>query len=335
MNYKPVNRRYHKARSQESLLPHFKRILTTLLGGSENVNGLFRKIDQTGFKNKRDLIDAIEILSRSALINKEKTLGNSIKMTITLTETGNLLAKLITSIETYVKAWKQLENGLAQKFNAPELEGDALTPIKSLSELRKRLERILKERGWTNEEVELLVHDNYKPSFGLLYLLEQSPAVAINILLRKYFLFLEMKVNEMAKRLISKIIIDLIATILQTFRLTVDEETNKIDRLRDQACDLVMDHITQVTFQGGFMYRFMNKEVTQVLDSMFTLAEPRKQYIKKLEFRIENTQKKVASREREIMLHSAREGTLEISMNNSMLKVIPFYQHVIKKWSEN
>jgi len=125
MNYKPVNRRYHKARSQESLLPHFKRILTTLLGGSENVNGLFRKIDQTGFKNKRDLIDAIEILSRSALINKEKTLGNSIKMTITLTETGNLLAKLITSIETYVKAWKQLENGLAQKFNAPELEGDA------------------------------------------------------------------------------------------------------------------------------------------------------------------------------------------------------------------
>ena len=93
MKYKPLNRKRHKVRPIEDLLPHSEHILLTLLEGRNNINGVFRKLQQTGFSYKRDVLDAINILKKAELISKNQSSDNS-KVMIELTEIGSKVQQI-------------------------------------------------------------------------------------------------------------------------------------------------------------------------------------------------------------------------------------------------
>ncbi|MDP9305350.1 MAG: hypothetical protein M3O68_03280, partial [Thermoproteota archaeon] len=165
------------------------------------------------------------------------------------------------------------------------------------------------------------------PSAGILHVLEQSSSVVINILLYKYQMFLEMNINEIGKKIIQRIIIDLISTVLECFQVTDLNKNNDINSIRDHNCKLVMDHTIPVMSHGGFMYQYVNEGVTQVLDSMFSIVDPRKEFIKRsINYRLESTNDIVAS-----TIPDRDEA--EFYFRQSILSAIPFYKKIVAKFT--
>lgn len=330
MKVKPNRRKKQKARQIEHLLPHFEQILISLEYGDSNVNGVYGKLKQTGFTNKKDVIDAIEILKKGQLISKKRHPESRLKMIVSLTDLGKNVAHLISSIKSYIEAWSSLEKTMANKFNPPELES-ALQSTGSLQGLRSVSNVVLKHRGWSREEIESFDYYEHQPSFGLTHLLEQSPSIVINMLLIKYSVFLEMQLNQFALSLLLKILIDLIAKVVETFRVRRQEGDTRILALTDKNCGLVMDHINLVLLNGGFVYRFINQDVVGTLDSMFSIAEPKKEFVKNIAIRIDSIRAAADEIEREYQRTPNTMDAVKVNEYISSRRIIPYLQKLIER----
>jgi DNA-binding HxlR family transcriptional regulator len=118
VKYKPPK---HKPTPIEDLLPHSKHILLTLLDGGIHINAVFRKLQQTGFSYKRDVLDAIKYLKKAELISKNQSPDNSTKVMIELTELGEKAVNMIASIERYTLSWSNLDKAVTQQFDIPHI----------------------------------------------------------------------------------------------------------------------------------------------------------------------------------------------------------------------
>jgi DNA-binding HxlR family transcriptional regulator len=334
MKYKPLKRKRHKSRPIRDLMPHSKHILVSLLEGSNNVNGLFRKLQQTGFTYKRDVLDSIGYLEQGQLIIKNNSPQHSMKIITSLTNLGKNIAVLIVNVEKYTRSLSRLHEAALHNFDI-----SFLNDLTNVDELRKgiceerklptvlsKVDRVLKNKGWSEDERMRFAYDKFTIPQGIAYILEQSPKDIFNILLYKYQLLLLLNANEIAKAVIQDIIIDLITQILQYVDVKRLQETSQTDGILDHISELVLDHTVVVSSMGGLMYQFMNKYVMEVFDSMFSVVEPRSEFIKRrIDTQIKWTKNRVSTKYDETWEDA------EIYMDQSISRVIPFYEKISEK----
>lgn len=330
MKSKPLHGRKQTSRQIEHLLPHFEHILVTLLDGPTNVNGIFRKLNQTGFTNKKDVTDAIEILRRGELISKKRHPENTIKLIASLTDFGKDVALVILNVNNYIKAWTSLDEAMEKEFNPAELKS-ALRRTKNPQELRSHWKAVLKYRGWSEEEIESFEYYRYQPSFGLIYLLEQSPAVFINVLLIKYSIFLEMKLNTLAQNLLNNILINSISKVFQTFRVRHQGGNTPSLAFTNKMSQIVLDQINPVILNGGLTYQFINEDVIDVFDSLFSVVGPGKEFARKIATRIKSIRKSADEIEGEYQSPSNNVDIIRVNEHISSRRIIPYLQKLMNR----
>jgi hypothetical protein len=334
MKYKPPKRKRHVARPIVDLIPHSKHILLTLLEKNNNVNAIFRNLEQTGFNYKRDVLDSIEYLEKAKLIIK-RAMEGSIKIEVSLTDIGSTVAKLIVNIEKYLKARSHLQKAVTEKFDLPYLKQGVTRYTRDTTIEPEQLVPILQNAGWNAQEINRFGYDNCVPPKGIDDLLYGSPMVIINLVLHKYVLLSQLVQNEIGRSIIQKIIIDLITELLQLlkFQRNANEESESEQILEHISTAALYYNIGVISF-GAFMYRFMNDQVTEVLDSIFSIAETRKDHIeKRLNDVIQFERKKTKDIHEEAKKHPERWDDDEIYLQDSILKAEPFFQNIIKKLS--
>jgi hypothetical protein len=292
MKYKPPRRKRHIARPVGDLIPHSTHILITLLKKSDNVNGVCRSLVQTGFNYKRDVLDSLEYLEKANLITKQ-AIENSMKIKISLTDTGCTIARLIVNVEKYIKTRSRLDKTVREKFDLPYLKQGINRYVKETKVEPGQLVPILQKTGWAEEEINRFFHDDFMPPGAIQELLDDSAFDIINIVLHKYSTLLPLCPHENAKIIMQKIIIDLITELLEhvrgiySFPLSFSgaglSQANPFMRKyieddRNLNSDLMSSissiYIVHTLGFGGFAYNFINDEVTTMLDSILSVAEP-------------------------------------------------------------
>ena len=82
--------------------------------------------------------------------------------------------------------------------------------------------------------------------------------------------------------IIQKIMIDLITDVVSFIQIPpFPKEITELDQISDLAATEAVSHTLSVMEGDGFAYSFMNKEVFDALRSIFVIANPRKEYLKK------------------------------------------------------
>jgi len=322
MKYKPPRHKRHKSRSISYLIPHCKHILVSLLESNNNVNGLFRILQQTGFNYKRDVLDSIDYLEKAQFIRKNRT-ENSMKILISLTDPGMKISKLIVNVDKYIQSYSKLDDSMVTRFEYPYIRAERRGNRETLIYDPEILPTVLAQRGWTDEEIDQFLGDECRPSGGLLNLTLGSPRIVINILLHKYLLLLELELNEIAKTITQKITIDLITELLAHLYIpTRDKEFTDLDNIVDAATDEALGLMYDVVHSQGLLYSFMNNDVFDVLNSVFSIVEPRKRYLKdQLDTEI------VSQRYNRNKLQSDP----DYDWNESEARILPFLEQVFKK----
>ena len=335
MKYKPFNRKRHKPRPITDLVPHSKHILINLLEGSNNVNAIFRKLQQTGLSYKRDVLDCICYLEQGKLIVKSNSPRHSTKKIMSLTDMGKNIAQLIVNTEKYIQSLSELHKAIIREFDISFLN-DLTNPNElrkgiceknKLHTILKKSDRMLEKKGWTQDERIRFAYDNFNVPHGITYVLDESPKQIFNILLYKYQILLQFSGNDVTKKLIQKVVIDLITDLLHYVHVKHLRETEDVEGVIDFTTEMVLDHTVGVSHIGAFMYHFMNKYVMELFDSMFSVVEPRRGFIgKRIDTQIDWTRKTAKKK------YDQTWDDAEIYMDQSTLRVIPFYEKISKKW---
>jgi hypothetical protein len=232
---------------------------------------------------KPDVIDSINYLAKSGLLNKSKPSRRSIKMILKLTESGRNTANLILSVKKYIESWSKLGDTTEQTFlfDYPLAEMMRIQSFQTFNtgSYDNTTTGGLEVVGSLHELTTRFKH-KLQPSTGLSYLVHQSPQLVINIIVYKYLLLLRLNQNELAKFIIQKIVIDLLTEVLTHMNIPeVSVTDNENDKISDAATGQALGLLDIVSLSGGFAYRFMNKEVIDVLDSIFSIVQPRKDFI--------------------------------------------------------
>jgi DNA-binding HxlR family transcriptional regulator len=332
MKYKPPKRKRHIPRPIDDLIPHSKHILLTLLERSINVNSVFRALEQTGFNYKRDVLDSIDYLEKAALISKEPV-KNSMKIEVSLTDLGHKIASLMTSVEKYIQARSKLDKAITEKFDLPYLKKRVNRYARETSIKPERLVSILLHSGWTSQEINRFGYDDCVPPFGMENLLYGSPMVVIDLLLHKYRIMKLLVQNRNAIIIIQKIIIDLITSILNLLKFQRNiNEPGEIEQILEQISTKALYYNLSVVDLGAFMYKFILSEVTDVITSIFSIAEPQKKHIeKRLKDVFEFERKKTEDMLEDAKNHPERWDEDEIYLQESILKADPFFKKVVNE----
>lgn len=272
-------------------------IIKNLRNGGLRVS---RVIEQTS-PDRTHVINMINILKKGDIVTKPKARQGQPKE-VSLTDIGNHLINLMQGVQEYTKSWKELDNAMVERFEYPYLKeekrSDSLVlsfdPLlkKAVEEGKeenfvriyddKTLPAVLKNRGWNDDEVDLFLYEKCRPPHGMSELLDRSPSIVINIILYKYLILLISELNETAKVVIQKIIIDLITEVVAYIQISrYPKEIPEIQRVLDRATKEAMTLTSFVAGGEGFFYKFMIPEVFGLLGSIFTIVNPRKDYLKK------------------------------------------------------
>jgi hypothetical protein len=330
VKYKPPKRKRHVSRSITYLIPHSKHILLVLLKKNNNVNGVFRSLEQTGFKYKRDVLDCMDYMEKAKLITKQTT-KNSMKMEVSLTALGNKTATVITNTKKYISSRSKLEQSVADKLSVTHMSEIKAAQIKGCKIFDQVVQHnmlvypgsILKNRGWGDDEILRFAYDGLLPTLGIRHLINKSPNFVISILLDKYRMLLELEPNDLARTIIQKIIIDLITELMEYVHSDPHfyHGRSEQERIVDQMTGQAMRFTDRVTADGGFRYKFMTEEVTEVLDSIFSIIETRGELIQKRIDKWIESEKHKPRYELISYLHDKKTDSL------------PFYEKIVKKWS--
>lgn len=270
MKNEPVKPRRHKRRPISEFTSHFEHIFLVLLHGDKNHNRVFGELFRTGFKNKRDVLDSIDHLKKSGLVRINRTPFHKQERLIALTESGIKTAKLIDSVQDYNESLSKLHERAKENFDRP---------IKGKNVIDEKMRRrILKEKGWTSEEIEQYFEDNFKP-YGIKKLLNQSPRFVINILIFKYALLTELNPNETAKSIIQNIVIKLIGDVMKKFQASRYPEINNNHGIFEMITDETLNYCLAVSKLDAFAYTFMNNEVENLMRSFLFILDPSKESV--------------------------------------------------------
>jgi DNA-binding HxlR family transcriptional regulator len=332
VKYKPVKRKRHVARPITDLIPHSKHILLTLLEKNDNVNGVFRSLEQTGFNYKRDVLDSMEYLEKAKLITKQ-AVKNSIRVQVSLTDLGNKIASIMINVEKYIQARSKLDKAITEKFDLPYLTKRVNRYARETSIKPERLVSILLNSGWTAQEINRFGYDNCVPPFGMEDLLYKSPMVIIDLLLHKYRIMTLLVQNRNAIIIIQKIIIDLITSILHLLKFQRNtNEPSEIEQILEQVSTKALYYNLGIVHLGAFMYKFILNEVTDVITSIFSIAEPQKKHIeKRLKDVFEFERKKTEDMLEDAKNHPERWDEDEIYLQESVLKADHFFKKILNE----
>jgi DNA-binding HxlR family transcriptional regulator len=336
MRSKPHKKGRHKKRSISALLPHSEHILLSLLEGNNNINGIFRILNQTGYSYKPDVLDSIDYLEKGKFISKNVHPEHSLKIVTSLTDLGKNIAHLILNIEKYIESLAKLDEAINSNLDVKlpkeinEIDDSRLgrEMYDILPVVERKVNHNLKNKGWIENERAVFLRDGFRVPHGIRYLLDESPKLIFNILLQKYRELLKYSVNETSRAIIEGIIIKMITRVLQcvdTKHLysSVNNQTNP-----DDMCQSVFDYIAGVSGLGALVYTCMNENVMQVFESLVSIAEPRREHFKKMIPSTINGLKELLSDT------SLLEGldSVEIFREQSLSRLLPFYQKIAKKW---
>ena len=288
-------------------MDHIKEVLFLLLRIDSNAYKICQELYKTGFTYKRDLLDAIYYMEKAKLITKEKIRGYSVKRNISLSEFGRKLGNLILNVVNYLERYLKLVEAVNSKFEVSDADRDELVELnledKIISQnddstyrinIPKSVNRKLKNKGWEELERMRFTLEGYKPPRGILLLLEESPMIVNNMLLYKYRMLLEEGLNDIAKTIARRIIIDLITEVMTHVhaRTRSGSESSEVDRIASYIMKLAMDILKTVVNTGGFRYRFIFDEVSDVLETIFSIAGRRDETAKELSHLIERERKR-------------------------------------------
>lgn len=297
MRNKPFQKKRRKKQPVVEFIPHIKQVLFLLLRTDSNAYKICQELSKTGFKYKRDWLDAIDYMEKAELVTKEKIPGYSVKRNISLSDIGRTIANLMLNVRRYLESRQKLEASIKSKFDISYMNQERLTELKERyscygnkslkDDVSKITDPVLKHRGWNDNEMRRFTHDGLEPSQGILDLIGSSPDFVISILPYKYRIILEMKPNSTSRTIIQKIIIDLITDVMHYLYAKpffyvnpYFYGTSESDKITDKVTKDAMDFTESVTRSGALGYRFISKEVTEVLKSIFSLAEPSERALK-------------------------------------------------------
>ena len=242
-------------------MDHIKEVLFLLLRIDSNAYKICQELYKTGFTYKRDLLDAIYYMEKAKLITKEKIRGYSVKRNISLSEFGRKLGNLILNVVNYLERYLKLVEAVNSKFEVSDADRDELVELnledKIISQnddstyrinIPKSVNRKLKNKGWEELERMRFTLEGYKPPRGILLLLEESPMIVNNMLLYKYRMLLEEGLNDIAKTIARRIIIDLITEVMTHVhaRTRSGSESSEVDRIASYIMKLAMDILKQL-----------------------------------------------------------------------------------------
>ena len=254
-----------KIRPVAEFMDHIKEVLFLLLRTDSNAYKICQELYKTGFTYKRDLLDAIYYMEKAKSDYQRKNtwlLGQKKYFAFRIWEkVGNLILNVVNYLERYLK----LVEAVNSKFEVSDADRDELVELnledKIISQnddptyrinIPKSVNRKLKNKGWEELERMRFTLEGYKPPCGILLLLEESPMIVNNMLLYKYRMLLEEGLNDIAKTIARRIIIDLITEVMTHVhvRTRSGSESSEVDRIASYIMKLAMDVLKTEPIQG-------------------------------------------------------------------------------------
>ena len=134
--------------------------------------------------------------------------------------------------------------------------------VEILTHDKEILRIILKERGYSPDEIKHSLEDIYETSLGIRKLLILSPRFLINLLAFKYGMLLKFEPNQPAKLIIQNTLIDSITEVMKKIRVTHADITDEVLRYLDGISKL-----------GAFDFESLNQQVFDVMHSIFLVLD--------------------------------------------------------------
>lgn len=249
-------------------------IITALSPQKRYVNKVFDLCrNKTGFKNKKDITDAIDILRKNAIITKSKVTKQ--KEMIEFLPLGKELTKLIDDIENHKTAYSQLKKQIKEHF---DISQDNVTML-STSQLRHRLG----QKGWKSDEL-----DKYYEWLEEVFHLEYYSYFAIfSALIARYAsIIFRYNPDALAKDILNKLVIDALRD-----RLLARSQGLLSEKVLPETKEIVLytlvSQLAGVTNAYFSMYappvqlnRFLREASENTVKSLYNLLSPPPGYLR-------------------------------------------------------
>jgi hypothetical protein len=284
----------------------------------------------------------IDILKKAGIVNKPSPKSGKPRP-VNLTEIGKEIFTLIANVREYTESVKELDNAIVKQFpllRYPSLGKKDFTKeeyeqlVRMRDDSTKKTSSILKNRDWSEDEIVLFINNRYRPPSGIFNLLDETPLVVIKIILYKYLILLLSELNDTAMAIIPHVVIELITNILGYVHLPKYSDQSEIQRILDEATHEALAVTDSVTNSDGFRYKFMNTEVFRVLNSIFGIVNPRKEFLERnLEIHTEYLREQEAKSDKKLNRIVGLPGHISL-WNPSKTKSLEFFQELVKIYSK-